>query len=93
MNIIYLSYRLAQWQQLYIDFNGPIFEYIMLVYVDAYFKYSGAISLTTTTASSTSNALFDDFSHFGLLEQIVSDDSPPLVNYDFAVFYKSNGIL
>jgi len=80
------------WQRLHIDFAGPIFGYTWLVYVDAYSKYPGAIPLTTTTASSTTNALLEVFSHFGLPEQLVSDNGPPFDSYDFAVFCKSNGI-
>lgn len=52
-------------QRLHIDFAGPIFGFTWLLYADGYSKYARAIPLTTTTASSTSTALLEVFSHFG----------------------------
>ena len=81
------------WQRVHIEFAGPVYGYTWLVYVDAHSKYPGVIPLTTTTFDSTCNALLEIFSHFGLPEQLVSDNGPPFDSSAFAQFCRCHGII
>ena len=86
------EYPERPWQRVHIDFAGPIYGYLWLIYVDAHSKYPGVIPLTSTNADSTCNALLDVFAHLGFPEQLVSDNGPPFDSAAFAEFCRHNGI-
>lgn len=51
------------WQRINIDFAGPIFGFTWYLNDDAFFKYCGAIALTTTTVLSKFFAFLQVFLH------------------------------
>lgn len=73
--------------------RGRIFGYTWLDYLDAYSKYRGAISLTTTTASYTSSALRKVLFLNRIAEAACVGNGRPSDIFKFAVFSESNGIL
>lgn len=81
------------WQRIYVDFIGPSINQTFLVVVDAYSKWPEVLRMSTTTGTSTINALRFLFSAYGLPEQLVSDNGPQFTSYEFKEFLKVNGIV
>jgi transposase InsO family protein len=71
------------WSRIHIDFAGPIAGKMYLVVVDAYSKFPEVVKMTTTTATTTVNALRDIFSRHGLPEILVSDNGPQFIAGEF----------
>ena len=78
---------------LHIDFAGPISGITYLVVVDAYSKFPEVVKMTSTTSTSTVNALRDIFSRYGLPEIMVSDNGPQFIARKFQQFRRKNGIM
>ncbi|CAB3989970.1 Transposon Tf2-9 poly, partial [Paramuricea clavata] len=81
------------WSRIHIDFAGPIAGKMYLVVVDAYSKFPEVVKMTTTTATTTINALRDIFSRHGLPEILVSDNGPQFIAGEFQQFCRNNGIM
>ena len=81
------------WSHIHIDFAGPIAGKMYLVVVDAYSKFPEVVKMTTTTATTTINALRDIFSRHGLPEILVSDNGPQFIAGEFQQFCRNNGIM
>ena len=64
-----------------------------LVVVDAYSKFPEVVKMTTTTATTTINALRDIFSRHGLPEILVSENGPQFIAGEFQQFCRNNGIM
>ena len=64
-----------------------------LVVVDAYSKFPEVVKMTTTTATTTINALRDIFSRHGLPEILVSDNGPQFIAGEFQQFCRNNWIM
>ena len=48
--------------------------------------------MSSTISGRTIDRLRNIFSHYGLLEQLVSNNSPQLVSFEFKQFTKENGM-
>ena len=73
-------------------FCWSIFGQDVLIVVDAHSKWPEVVTMPSTTSQSTIDALRSMFSHFGLPEQLVSDNGPGFTLDEFARFMKGNGI-
>ncbi|CAM4584726.1 unnamed protein product [Caretta caretta] len=81
------------WQRIHVDFAGPLEgSMFLVVVVDAHSKWPEVSIMQSTTAESTIQKLRGLFSHFGLPEQLVSDNGPQFVSQEFQNFMKANGI-
>ncbi|XP_024064460.2 LOW QUALITY PROTEIN: uncharacterized protein K02A2.6-like, partial [Terrapene carolina triunguis] len=80
------------WQRIHVDFPGPLEGSMFLVVVDAHSKWPEVSIMQSTTAKSTIQKLRGLFSHFGLPEQLVSDNGLQFVSQEFQNFMKANGI-
>ena len=82
----------SPWQRLHNDFAGPFLETMFLVVIDARSKWPEVIPMSSTTTSKTIEALRSIFAHFGIPEQIISDNGPQFISNQFQMFTKRNGI-
>ncbi|XP_039396208.1 uncharacterized protein K02A2.6-like, partial [Mauremys reevesii] len=80
------------WQRIHVDFAGPLEGSMFLVAIDAHSKWPEVSIMQSTSAESTIQKLRGLFSHFGLPEQLVSDNGPQFVSQAFQNFMKANGI-
>ena len=67
-----------------------VFANIIVVLVDAHWKWPEVIHMSSTTSSATIQELGKIFTTFGLPEQLVSDNGPQFVSAEFSQFWKSN---
>ena len=82
----------APWKRIHVDFAGPFLGKMFLIIIDAHSKWPEVIMLSSTTAQHTIQTLRSIFSHFGLPEQLISDNGPQFTSYAFAEFMKGNRI-
>ncbi|CAM5076807.1 unnamed protein product [Natator depressus] len=80
------------WQRIHVDFAGPLEGSMFLVVVDAHSKWPEVSIMQYTTAESTIQKLRGPFSHFGLPEQLMSDNGPQFISQEFQNFMKANRI-
>ena len=80
------------WQQLHIDYAGPFFASMWLVWIDAFSKYGGVERGKSATGFSTVRKFNEVFSFFGNPEQIVSKNGTPFTSQEFGKFCIVNGI-
>ncbi|XP_046854150.1 uncharacterized protein K02A2.6-like [Xenia sp. Carnegie-2017] len=80
------------WQRIHVDFAGPVEGGMYLIVVDAKSKWMEVISMSSTTAAATIQALRSLFSVHGLPEEMVSDNGPQFVAQEMKDFLKGNGI-
>ena len=80
------------WKRIHIDFAGPFLNHMFMVVVDAHSKWPEVRTMTNTSAEKTTEALRSLFSHYGLPEQVVTDNGPQFTSTEFATFTKENGI-
>ena len=74
------------------DFAGPFLGHMFLIVVDTHSKWLEVEIMSSTTAEKTIDRLRYIFSHYGLPEQLVSDNGPQFVSLEFKHFMKENGI-
>ena len=86
------EYPFTRWQRLHVDYAGPLFGYYWLVWVDAHTKYAGVHLVHNADSKSTIAVLRSQFAHFGLPDQIVTDNGTPFVSDEFSEFLRDNGI-
>ena len=80
------------WQRLHIDYAGPFFGSMWLVWIDAFSKYGGVERVKSEYGFSTVCKLTEVFSFFENPKQIVSDNGMPFTSHEFREFCKVNGI-
>ena len=80
------------WQRLHIDYAGPFFGLMWLVWIDAFSKYGGVERVKSADGFNTIRKLTEVFSIFGIPTQIVSDNGTPFTSNEFGEFCNSNGI-
>ena len=81
------------WQELKIDFYGPLPEgQYLLVVIDTSSRYPEVELVTTTSARATIPKLDDIFARHGIPNNIKSDNGPPFFGDEFAAYMKSLGI-
>ncbi|KAG6923095.1 hypothetical protein G0U57_021612 [Chelydra serpentina] len=80
------------WQRIHVDFAGPPEGNMFLVVVDVHSKCPEGSIMQSTISESTIQKLWGLFSHFGLPEQLMSDNGPQFVSQEFPNFMKVNGI-
>lgn len=88
------SWPTRPWARLHIDYAGPVEGHLLSIIVDAHSKWIEAIP---TTVGSTTHVVIEElkflFSHFGLLESIVSDNGSVFCcSESFEMFLKQHGI-
>ena len=86
------EYPRNPWQRLHVDFAGPFCAKMWLIVVDARTKWPEVIPMETITTTKTVQALRAMFAHWGLPEQIVSDNGPQFTSEEFKQFCGLNGI-
>ena len=79
------------WKRLHVDFAGPFMGKMFLIIIDAHSKWPEGITMLATTAKYTIDALWSVFAHFGLPEQLVSDNGPQFTSEEFAQFMRDCG--
>ena len=82
----------APWKRFHVDFAGPFLGKMFFNIVDAHSKWPEVIMMSSTTAQQTIETLRSIFSHFGLPEQLVSDNGWQFTFNEFAEFMKGNKI-
>lgn len=83
------------WEDLAIDFLGPLPEgQFLLVVIDYYSRYFEVVEMNSITAASTSEALRTIFSRFGVPITITADNAPQLSEdcEEFSAFCQSYGV-
>ena len=80
------------WQRIHVDFAGPFKGKMYFVVVDAHSKWPEVTIMNSTTTSATIDVLRNLFSHYGICEQLVSDNGPQFVSEEFKAYLKSNGV-
>ena len=80
------------WQQVHIDYCGPLDGKSFLFIVDAKSKWIEVLPMSSTTAEARVQALRFVFSTHGLPEEIVSDNGPQFIAQEFIDFLKYNHI-
>ena len=86
------EYPDTPWSRIHVDFAGPFFGHMWLLYVDAYSKYAGVIRMNCTDGPETIEKLINLFAQFGLPKQIVSDNGAQFTSADFEELAKRYGI-
>ena len=82
------EYSDTLWSRFHIDFAGPFLRHMLLIYVDAYSKYSGVIWMKNANAAETIDKLINLFAQFGLPNQIASDNGVLFTSGEFDEFCK-----
>ena len=77
----------APWKRLHVDSAGPFLGKCF-----SSSRMPEVFMMLSTTAQHTIETLQTIFSHFGLQEQLVSDNGPQFTSDEFAEFMKGNGI-
>ncbi len=80
------------WKRIHVDFAGPFMGKMFFIIVDAHSKWPEVVTMSATTSKHTIDALRSVFAHFGLPEQLVSDNGPQFSSSEFASFMKECGI-
>ncbi|CAF1110241.1 unnamed protein product [Adineta ricciae] len=80
------------WKRIHIDFMGKFLDNYYLIVVDAHSKWLEVIVMKTITTTATVNALLLLFSHYGLCEEIVSDNGTQFTSDEFVQFCERHGI-
>ena len=80
------------WRRLHLDFAGPMFGSMWLIYIDAFSKYAGVIPMKRTLAGDVVNKLTPLFAMFGLPEVIVTDNGPQFRALEWKTFMIRNAI-
>ena len=74
------------------DFARPFRGKMYFIIVDAHSKWPEVMAMSSTTSEHTIDALRTLFSHYGLPEQLVSDNGPQFTADVFAQFMKESGV-
>ena len=74
-----------------VDFAGPFIGKMFFIIIDAVSKWPEVFTMLATTAKQTIDALLSVFAHFGLPEQLVSDNGPQFTSEEFAQFMRDCG--
>jgi hypothetical protein len=74
------------WRRLHVDVAGPFLGNVFFIPVHAHSKWPEVFTMSTTTSLSSL------FSHYGLPEQIVSDNGPQFTSEEFGHFLKRHGM-
>ena len=82
----------APWKRIHVDFAGPFRGKTYFIIVDAHSKWPEVVTMSATTSQHTIDALRSLFSHYGLPEQLASDNGPQFTSAEFAQFLKDHGI-
>jgi hypothetical protein len=78
-------------QRIHIDFCQKDNDYFLVV-IDSHSKWLEVQHMTSTTAERTIDELRLIFANHGLPEEVVSDNGPQFVSFQFAEFMGKNGI-
>ncbi len=62
------------WQRIHIDYAGPFYGSMWLIWIDAYSKYGGAEQVSSANGFNTVRKLREIFAMLGDFEQLVSDN-------------------
>ena len=82
----------APWRWILIDFAGLFLGKMFLIVMDAHSKWPEVIVMPSTTSQTTIETLQILFSHYGLQEQVISDNGPQFTLDEFAQFMQGNRI-
>ncbi|OWF38171.1 Uncharacterized protein K02A2.6 [Mizuhopecten yessoensis] len=82
----------APWSRIHIDFAGPFMDEMYMIVADAHSKWLDVIRMSSTTTTSSINALRYLFASYGLPKELVSDNGPQFTAAEFTTFLKENGV-
>ena len=77
---------------MHVDFAVPVRGKLLFIAVDAHSKWPEAVVMNSTTASQVILVLWNLFAHYGLPEQLVSDNGLQFVSDEFQHFLATNGM-
>lgn len=82
------------WQEIAVDFLGPVHEnQYLLVCINYFSRYKEIKIMSNITAESTVKHLKEIFSRLGAPKSITSDNGPQFKNSDYRKFCEINGII
>ena len=73
------------------QFGGPFIRKSFLITVDAHSEWPEVIEMSSTLTTQTITALCYIFATHGIPEQLVSDNGPQFISYEFSAFC-TNGV-
>ncbi|XP_055958471.1 uncharacterized protein K02A2.6-like [Patella vulgata] len=79
------------WQRLHIDFAEFQRRHFLIV-IDSFSKWLEVFHMTSTTSRKTIETLRTLFASYGLPEDVVSDNGPQFISYEFKDFLSKNGV-
>ena len=80
------------WSQMHIDHAGSILEIMILIVIDAHFKWIEAHIVPSTSTTATIDKLRSIFATHGLPQTIMSDNGPAFTSAEFKEFLQGNGV-
>jgi len=81
------------WSCIHVNHTMNFMEYIWLVVIDSYTKYSCIHATQSISTNSTTDFLVQDFAHFGYPHTIVTDNTANYRWEEYQVYYKERGIV
>ena len=81
----------APWKRIHVDFAGPFMRKTHFILVDAHSNWPEVITVSSTTSQKTIDVLRSLFAHYGIPEQLVSDNGPQFTSEEFSQFMQQNG--
>ncbi|XP_055347368.1 uncharacterized protein K02A2.6-like [Paramacrobiotus metropolitanus] len=82
----------APWKRDHMDFAGPYRGTMLLVVVDAMFKWPEVVQMKHATTEGVMEALLTMFSRYGVCNEVVSDNGTPFTSQQFVDFCSKYGI-
>ena len=86
------SWPTHPWARLHIDYAGPVEGKMILVLIDAHFKWIEAVCTAGSTSAVVIEELRAIFACFGIPETLVSDNGTCFVSKEFESLLKANGV-
>lgn len=80
------------WSRIHVDFAGPVRNFYLFVVVDSFSKWVEVFKTKTITSAFTISKLRDLFSHYGLVDVLVSDNGTQFTSDEFKKFLYLNGV-
>ena len=91
-NLSEYDFHLGLWKRLQIDYAGPFYGSMWLIWIDAYSKYGNAEQVSSANGFNTVRKFREIFDMLGDREQIVSDNDTPFTSREYGEFCNQHGI-
>ena len=90
---IHGKFRDGPWKRILVDYAGPFKGEMILVVVDAFFRWFEVAIVTQTTSTTTIGKLREIFAQHGLPDMLLCDNGTNFISEEFAQFLRSKGII